>query len=80
MKNLVKNTYPSITYVIHGANGNPDKTVTAYKPTMAYYLVFELIKFRKLPVTFHDVGITVLTENIPVNTNSDSNNPDFNNH
>ncbi len=59
----VLNAKGSVTYIIHGKNGVPDKTVTAYKPTMAYWLVIELIKFRRLPAIFPDVGITVLSEN-----------------
>ncbi len=75
---------PCFTYIIHGANGNPDRTVTAYKPTMAYYLVYELMKFRRFPSVFPDVGITVLSENQPSNSDSsvtqNNTNPDFNNH
>lgn len=51
---------PSITYTIHSSEGKPDRTVTVYKPTMEYFLVFELIKFRRLPAQFNDLGITVL--------------------
>ena len=55
----IKST-PSITYTIHRKEGKPDRTVTVYKPTKEYFIVFELIKFRRLPARFDDIGITVL--------------------
>ena len=51
---------PSITYEIHGKDGKDRRVVTVEKPTMAYFLVFELIKFRRLPAEFPDLGITIL--------------------
>jgi len=75
---------PCFTYIIHGVNGNPDRTVTVYKPTGVYYLVYELMKFRRFPASFPDVGITVLSENQPSNSDGsetqNNTSPDFNNH
>lgn len=51
---------PSITYEIHSKNGSSSRIVTVEKPSMQYFLVFELIKFRHLPAKFPDLGITVL--------------------
>lgn len=51
----------SITYEIHSKDGKDSRVVTVEKPTMAYFLVFELIQFsRRLPAEFPDLGITVL--------------------
>ena len=61
MKSIIKDT-PSITYIIHGTKGKDDRVVTVYKPTMEYYLVFELIRFVRLPHTIPDLGITILSE------------------
>ena len=61
MKTIIKDS-PSITYIIHEKNGKDDRTVTVYKPTMEYYLVFELIRFVRLPHTIHDLGITVIKD------------------
>jgi len=51
---------PSITYEIYSKDGKYSRIVTVEKPTMQYFLVFELIKFRRLPAKFPDLGITVL--------------------
>jgi hypothetical protein len=51
---------PSITYEIHSKDGKDSRIVTVEKPTMQYFLVFELIKFRRIPAKFPDLGITVL--------------------
>ena len=51
---------PSITYEIHSKDGKDHRVVTVEKPTMAYYLALELIKFRRLPAEFPDLGITIL--------------------
>jgi len=51
---------PSITYEIHSKDGKDHRVVTVEKPTMAYYLALELIKFRRLPAEYPDLGITIL--------------------
>lgn len=51
---------PSITYEIHSKDGKDSRIVTVEKPSMQYFLVFELIKFRRIPAKFEDLGITVL--------------------
>lgn len=57
------NAKPYVTYIIHDkCDYKKDRIVTVYKPSMEYFLVFELIKFRKLPARFDDLGITVLKE------------------
>ena len=58
---------PSITYEIHSKDGKDRRVVTVEKPTMAYFVVFELIKFRRLPAEFPDLGITVLKAEDRVN-------------
>jgi hypothetical protein len=63
--NAVNTKTPCFTYIIQGANGNKDRTVTVYKPTMAYFLIDELVKFRRFPAFFPDIGIIVLSENEP---------------
>ncbi len=87
-ESTVNTKSPCFTYIIHGANGKPDRTVTVYKPTRAYYLVYEIMKFRRFPAVFPDIGITVLSENqfsksdssVTQNTNPNFNNHYFNNH
>ena len=61
MKSIIKDS-PSITYIVHGIDGKDDRTVTVYKPTMEYYLVFELIRFCRLPHTIPDLGITIIKD------------------
>ena len=51
---------PSITYEIHSKDGKDRRVVTVEKPTMAYFLALELIKFRRLPAEFPDLVITIL--------------------
>ena len=60
MKRLFNKDVPFITYIIHDKNMENGRTVTVYKPTQEYYILFELIKFRRLPSTFPDIGITVV--------------------
>ena len=62
MKRLFNKDVPFITYIIHDKNMKNGRTVTVYKPTQEYYILFELIKFRRLPSTFPDIGITVISE------------------
>ena len=62
MKRLINKDVPFITYIIHDKNMKNGRTVTVYKPTQEYYILFELIKFRRLPSTFPDIGITVISE------------------
>ena len=62
MKRLFNKDVPFITYIIHDKNMENGRTVTVYKPTQLYYILFELIKFRRLPSTFPDIGITVISE------------------
>mgnify|MGYP001096084664 CR=1 FL=1 len=59
---IFKKDVPFITYIIHDKNMENGRTVTVYKPTQLYYILFELIKFRRLPSTFPDIGITVISE------------------
>ena len=60
----IKKDVPFITYIIHDKNMKNGRTVTVYKPTQEYYILFELIKFRRLPSTFPDIGITVISEGL----------------
>ena len=60
----IKKDVPFITYIIHDKNMKNGRTVTVYKPTQEYYILFELIKFRRLPSTFPDIGITVIAEGL----------------
>jgi len=54
---------PHITYIIHNkCDPRKDRTVVVYKPSFEYFLVFELIRFCKLPARFDDIGITVLKD------------------
>ena len=46
MKRLFNKDVPFITYIIHDKNMKNGRTVTVYKPTQEYYILFELIKFR----------------------------------
>lgn len=62
MKQTINIDVPFITYIIHDKNMEGGRTVTVYKPTQEYYILFELIKFRRLPATFPDIGITVISE------------------
>ena len=62
MKRLINKDVPFITYIIHDKNMENGRIVTVYKPTQEYYILFELIKFRRLPSTFPDIGITVISE------------------
>jgi len=62
MKRLFNKDAPFITYIIHDKNMKNGRTVTVYAPTQEYYILFELIKFRRLPATFPDIGITVISE------------------
>lgn len=81
--NALNTKSPCFTYIIRGANGKSDRTVTVYKPTMAYYLVYELMKFRRFPAVFPDIGIVVLSENQPSTSDgsvTQNTNPNFNNH
>ena len=64
MKRLFNKDVPFITYIIHDKNMKNGRTVTAYKPTQEYYILFELIKFSRLPSTFPDIGITVISEGL----------------
>ena len=64
MKRLINKDVPFITYIIHDKNMKNGRTVTVYKPTQEYYILFELIKFRRLPATFPDIGITVISEGL----------------
>ena len=64
MKRLFNKDVPFITYIIHDKNMKNGRTVTVYKPTQEYYILFELIKFRRLPSTFPDIGITVISEGL----------------
>ena len=64
MKRLFNKDVPFITYIIHDKNMKNGRTVTVYKPTQEYYILFELIKFRRLPATFPDIGITVISEGL----------------
>ena len=64
MKRLINKDVPFITYIIHDKNMKNGRTVTVYKPTQEYYILFELIKFRRLPSTFPDIGITVISEGL----------------
>ena len=64
MKRLFNKDVPFITYIIHDKNMKNGRTVTVYKPTQEYYILFELIKFRRLPSTFPDIGITVIAEGL----------------
>jgi len=64
MKRLINKDVPFITYIIHDKNMKDGRTITAYKPTQEYYILFELIKFRRLPATFPDIGITVIAEGL----------------
>ena len=64
MKRLFNKDMPFITYIIHDKNMKNGRTVTVYKPTQEYYILFELIKFRRLPATFPDIGITVISEGL----------------
>ena len=64
MKRLFDKDVPFITYIIHDKNMKNGRTVTVYKPTQEYYILFELIKFRRLPATFPDIGITVISEGL----------------
>ena len=64
MKRLFDKDVPFITYIIHDKNMKNRRTVTVYKPTQEYYILFELIKFRRLPSTFPDIGITVISEGL----------------
>ena len=63
-KRLFNKDVPFITYIIHDKNMKNGRTVTVYKPTQEYYILFELIKFRRLPSTFPDIGITVISEGL----------------
>jgi hypothetical protein len=60
----IKKDVPFITYIIHDKNMKNGRAVTVYKPTQEYYILFELIKFRRLPSTFPDIGITVISEGL----------------
>ena len=62
MKRLFNKDVPFITYIIHDKNMKNGRTVTVYAPTQEYYILFELIKFRRLPSTFPDIGITIISE------------------
>lgn len=62
MKRLINKDVPFITYIIHNKNMENGRTVTVYKPTQEYYILFELIKYCRLPSTFPDIGITVISE------------------
>jgi len=64
MKRLFNKDVPFITYIIHDKNMENGRAVTVYKPTQEYYILFELIKFRRLPATFPDIGITVISEGL----------------
>ena len=64
MKRLFNKDVPFIEYIIHDKNMKNGRTVTVYKPTQEYYILFELIKFRRLPSTFPDIGITVISEGL----------------
>ena len=64
MNRLFNKDVPFITYIIHDKNMKNGRTVTVYKPTQEYYILFELIKFRRLPSTFPDIGITVISEGL----------------
>ena len=64
MKRLFNKDVPFIAYIIHDKNMKNGRTVTVYKPTQEYYILFELIKFRRLPSTFPDIGITVISEGL----------------
>ena len=70
MKRLFNKDVPFITYIIHDKNMNNGRTVTVYKPTQEYYILFELIKFRRLPSTFPDIGITVISEGLEPSSRS----------
>jgi len=61
-KRIFNKDVPFITYIIHDKNMKNGRAVTVYKPTQEYYILFELIKFRRLPATFPDIGITVISE------------------
>ena len=64
MKRPVNKDVPFVTYIIHDKNMKGGRMVTVYKPTQEYYTLFELIKFRRLPATFPDIGITVISEGL----------------
>ena len=66
----IKKDVPFITYIIHDKNMKNGRTVTVYKPTQEYYILFELIKFRRLPSTFPDIGITVISEGLEPSSRS----------
>jgi hypothetical protein len=69
-KRLFNKDVPFITYIIHDKNMKNGRTVTVYKPTQEYYILFELIKFRRLPATFPDIGITVISEGLEPSSRS----------
>ena len=69
-KRLFNKDVPFITYIIHDKNMKNGRTVTVYKPTQEYYILFELIKFRRLPSTFPDIGITVISEGLEPSSRS----------